>query len=195
MKKIYKRFRLPPRPNIVSEKYGYTFGKNKIIFVGSAFDCWAKNVPDEWIRSILSFVKGNMHNVSFLFQSKNPERFIDWLGYIPYNAYLCTTLESNREYPAIYQNAPPIIERVKAMHGIKNRPKMITIEPILDFGEEFIQLLKMCQPTQINIGANTGCNHLPEPPSEKIAALVGELRGFTRVHLKKNLARLYREAG
>lgn len=192
MEKINGRFRLPLRPRIVPEKLGYTFGRNKFIFVGSAFDCWAKNVPDEWIRHLLSFVKSNMHNVSFLFQSKNPERFIDWLGHIPYNAYLCTTLESNRDYPAVYQNAPPIPERAKAMRAIKHRPKMITVEPILDFDtEDFIETIKFCgEIEQVNIGADSGNNHLPEPSVEKIISLIAELEKFTKVYQKSNLGRL-----
>ena len=192
MYKINKRFRLPSRPHIISEKYGYSFGREKVIFVGSAFDCWAKNVPDDWIRCIFAFVKANMRNVSFLFQSKNPARFLDWRGYFPYNACLCTTLESNVTYPVIYQDAPPIFERVKAMRKLRIFPKMITIEPILDFDvDPFVKIIKSCGDIeQVNIGADTGNNHLPEPPKEKILELIGELEKFTKVYQKKNLERL-----
>jgi hypothetical protein len=192
MTKINGRFRLPLQPRIVSEKLGCSFGRNKFIFAGSAFDCWAKEVPDAWIKHFLSFVRADMHNVSFLFQSKNPERFIDWLGYIPRDAYLCTTLESSRDYPAIYQNAPPIPERVKAMRAIRHRPKMITIEPVMDFDvRNFVETIKFCGDIQqVNIGADTGNNHLPEPPKEKLLELIAELEKFTIVVRNKNLARL-----
>jgi hypothetical protein len=72
---------------------------------------------------------------------------------------------------------------------------MITVEPILDFDVmTFSEMILSCKPAQVNIGADSGNNHLPEPPPEKIAALIEALRPFTEVHLKKNLKRLYKEA-
>jgi hypothetical protein len=41
--------------------------------------------------------------------------------------------------------------------------------------------------------ADSGNNHLPEPSPEKIAALIEALRPFTKVYLKPNLKRLYKE--
>jgi hypothetical protein len=45
----------------------------------------------------------------------------------------------------------------------------------------------------VNIGADSGNNRLPEPSPEKIAALIEALRPYTRVYLKPNLKRLYKE--
>jgi hypothetical protein len=73
---------------------------------------------------------------------------------------------------------------------------MITIEPILEFGnpESFARCIHSCHPEQVNIGADSGNNHLPEPSAEKIAALIEALRSHNiNVHLKKNLGRLYKE--
>jgi DNA repair photolyase len=71
---------------------------------------------------------------------------------------------------------------------------MITIEPILKFRvDEFLQILRICSPVQVNIGADSGNNHLPEPSPKEIKALIEALRPFTRVHLKPNLKRLYKE--
>jgi hypothetical protein len=36
--------------------------------------------------------------------------------------------------------------------------------------------------------------HLLEPSPEKIGALIEALRPYTKVHLKKNLGRIYKEA-
>ncbi|MFX1295603.1 MAG: hypothetical protein ACFFD2_12230, partial [Promethearchaeota archaeon] len=67
----------------------------------------------------------------------------------------------------------------------------ITIEPIMDFDlNKFVQLIKVSYPKQINIGADSGNNHLPEPSKEKILELISELKKFTIVHKKKNLNRL-----
>jgi len=70
----------------------------------------------------------------------------------------------------------------------------ITIEPILDFDiEPFLMLLRNVEPDFINIGADSGHNHLPEPKSEKIRELIKELEKITEVRLKKNLKRLLPE--
>jgi hypothetical protein len=137
---------------------------------------------------------------SYLLQTKNPARFLDYIKTIPFNTWLCTTLESNREYPHIYGDSPSIADRVKAFAEIDNaqqpyniHPKMITIEPVLDFDiTDFIRLIKSCGPLvrQVNIGADTGNNKLPEPPKEKVIELIAELKKFTKVFEKKNLKRL-----
>ncbi len=67
----------------------------------------------------------------------------------------------------------------------------VTIEPIMDFDlEEMVELIKKCNPQQVNIGADSGNNHLPEPPKEKIFKLIEALSSFTTVKQKDNLKRL-----
>ena len=69
--------------------------------------------------------------------------------------------------------------------------KFITIEPIMDFDlPEMVKLIKTCNPVQVNIGADSGHNNLPEPPKEKILQLIEELQKFTVIANKKNLERL-----
>jgi hypothetical protein len=71
---------------------------------------------------------------------------------------------------------------------------MVTVEPIMDFDpHSLIRLIKQCNPVQVNIGADSGRCGLPEPSANKIRELVEALRPYTRVHLKKNLSRLYKE--
>ena len=48
----------------------------------------------------------------------------------------------------------------------------------------------MAKPIQVNIGADSGGNNLPEPSKEKIIELIFELEKFTKVKQKKNLKRL-----
>jgi hypothetical protein len=71
---------------------------------------------------------------------------------------------------------------------------MVTIEPVMDFNLEILLfMLQKIEPEQVNIGADSGHNGLPEPPAEKIAALIEALRPFAKVYLKPNLKRLYKE--
>ena len=55
-------------------------------------------------------------------------------------------------------------------------------------------MIKFCHPQQVNIGADSGNNGLPEPSHGKIDALIEELNIFTTVKLKANLKRLYEKA-
>jgi hypothetical protein len=66
----------------------------------------------------------------------------------------------------------------------------VTIEPIMDFDlNEMLEIIENCHPTQVNIGADTGGNLLPEPTREKILQLIDGLNEFTEIHNKSNLNR------
>ncbi len=74
-----------------------------------------------------------------------------------------------------------------------NHHLYVTIEPILDFDlPEFVEMLKSCEPIQVNIGADSQHKGLPEPPIEKVLQLIDELQKFTTIHNKVNLKRLLR---
>ena len=56
--------------------------------------------------------------------------------------------------------------------------------------DEFAELIYYTTPNQVNIGADSKRNNLPEPSKEKVLALIAELEKFTVVKQKSNLARL-----
>jgi hypothetical protein len=103
----------------------------------------------------------------------------------------CTTIESNYYY-VVMRDSPPPAERAAAMATIsKYIPTYVTLEPIMDFDlGSMVKLVKQCSPAQVNIGADTGHNQLPEPPKEKIWELIAELEKFTIVKQKSNLKRI-----
>jgi hypothetical protein len=53
-----------------------------------------------------------------------------------------------------------------------------------------LNLIQRCNPEQVNIGADSGNNHLPEPDKDKLLELIKELSRFTIIHRKNNLQRL-----
>jgi DNA repair photolyase len=168
-------------------------GQGNFIFVGSSCDMFANDIPKEWITETLikaDFYTGN----KYLFQSKNPERFIEFGEYLPdgHRTYLCTTIETNRWYSGIMGNCPSIGERIQALRRIKNViPIYITIEPIMDFDlDVLVKMIRLVKPKQVNIGADSGNNNLPEPSKEKVLELISELEKFTIVKQKTNLKRL-----
>ena len=67
----------------------------------------------------------------------------------------------------------------------------VTIEPIMDFDlDVMVEWMSEIKPMFVSIGADSkGCS-LPEPPGEKVRALVAELREIAEVKLKENLTRL-----
>lgn len=161
------------------------------IFVGSSCDLFADDIPYEWIKKTVDHCSKHYRN-GYLFQSKNPARIMNFIPWMPGGTSLCTTIESNRFYPEIMMNSPRPAERsgwMKKLH--EHFDIYVTIEPILDFDlEELVALIKHCEPKQVNIGADSGNNNLPEPSKEKLLALIDELKKFTVIDQKRNLSRI-----
>ena len=90
-------------------------------------------------------------------------------------------------------NSPAPKERAEGMAVIPSDyvTKYVTIEPIMDFDLlQLVHLIKHCRPKQVNIGADSGGNNLPEPSKARILLLINMLKDFTIVKQKKNLNRL-----
>ena len=101
-----------------------------------------------------------------------------------------TTIETNRFYPEIMNNAPKIEERVEAMEDIARfgRATIITAEPLMQFDhEEMVSFIRRCSPKLVNIGRNS-CRRivLPKPTQEEVQQLIAELKSFTKVNVKDN---------
>ena len=154
---------------------------------------WAWDIQDSWIERTLEHCRRYPKN-TYLFQSKNPQRFRKYYGQFPGEVIFGTTIESNREYPEIYRHAPPIIERYCSLAEMCREDGcvvMVTIEPILDFDlDKFVEIIQDIEPAWVNIGADSKGHKMPEPEAGKVGSLIEELRGFTRVKVKKNLRRL-----
>lgn len=160
-------------------------GSGNFIFVGSSCDMFAKQIPTEWIKETL--LKCEEHDNKYFFQSKNPKRFIEVWSSLAKKSSFCTTIETNRVYSNYMGNAPEPWDR--AFELVVNN--YITIEPIMDFDLiDFLTIIKLAQPRQVNIGADSGGNNLPEPTKKKTMALIEELEKFTTVVKKKNLKRI-----
>lgn len=160
-------------------------GNGNFIFVGSSCDMFAKDIPEEWILRVIE--KCFDYDNSYLFQTKNPENA---RRLMPPKTSMCVTIETNRNYPDIMRNSPEPYERFEQATLIR-QPLYITIEPIIDFDLiELTKWMRILSPEQINIGADTGRNNLPEPQKEKILSLILRLEKFTIVHQKSNLKRL-----
>lgn len=168
----------------ISNEFG---GESKTIFVVGQNDLFAEKIESLYIDSVLLVC--NIYNQhTWFFQTKNPIGFFCHI--YPRHTILCTTIETNRWYWQM-GNTPKTQDRAIAMSKIKNYTKQVTIEPIMDFDlPEMIELIKLCDVSQVNMGCDSKHNHLPEPSKEKVLELICELEKFTIIHHKTNLSRI-----
>jgi len=185
------------KPLMFDEKELKTdLGMGNFIFVGSSCDMFAEGINLEWIRKTLEYC--SKFNNNYLFQTKNVGRLHYFMEKLPLKSKVCTTIESNRIYPEIMGKCPPPIVRGQWMQSLNNHilkknqfDLYVTIEPVLDFEiERLVAIIERIKPIQVNIGADSGNNNLPEPSKEKILALIDELKKFTIIDQKRNLSRL-----
>ena len=80
------------------------------------------------------------------------------------------------------------------MAELRHPRKFISVEPIMDFDlEVLVDWMRQIKPDIVEIGADNYHNCLPEPPWEKVEALLETLREFVpRVIEKDRLHRLER---
>ena len=167
-------------------------GQGNFIFLGSSVDMFTDSTSKDDIRSIINKCVG--FNNRYLFQSKNPVKFHGFA--FPDNTILATTIETNRQdIISKYSRAPDINSRIFGMQGLGDKEKMLTIEPVMKFDlDAMVEIVKHVEPMQVNIGADSGRNNLPEPGCNEISDLVLALSEFTNVYLKPNLSRLYQDS-
>ena len=171
------------------KEFKTNLGLGNFIFVGSSTDMFADNIPKEWIIKVLNYC--SEFDNKYLFQSKNPSRFLEFMDYFPDKTTFGTTIETNRQgLIDKYSEAPSLSSRVVAMTEI-DRPKTITLEPIIYFDtNRLVNIIEAINPEWINIGADSKNSGLLEPPYDKVKELIKELERFTKVHIKRNLNRL-----
>ena len=184
-------------PVMVDNEFEIDLNVGKVIFVGDGIDMFAENVPDEWILRVLDHCAGfndqkaGQKKIVYLFQSKNPSRFLQFLDHRVFkHAIIGTTIETNRYYPEIMVNSPKIEERANAMKLIAEKGfyTMVTAEPLLAFDKtELVEIIRQCNPRFVNIGRESKRKvWVPEPTSAQVKVLVAELREITKVIIKSN---------
>jgi protein gp37 len=163
----------------------------------SDLDLFAEQVPDEMIRDVLLHCHRYPTN-TYVYQTKNPVRFLHFKLWIPKGSWLGCTIETNRPTRALgISTAPDPLERARQIgsKSLEAFKRFITIEPILDFDPlTLIDWLEGIKPDFVNIGADSKRHGLDEPSPDKIRALVKGLQdaGIT-IKKKHNQVRLVPE--
>jgi hypothetical protein len=169
----------PPKPVDIKE----------FIFFPSSGDPTYAN-EKEWQTAIAYTEKYS--NIMFLIQSKNPSCFFPYK--FPNNVILGTTAETNLlsfnikqsrfEFYSDISKAVYPIHRLNALRSLSHIRKFVTIEPILDFGDCFVDLIKIVNPEFVYVGYDNHHCKLPEPLLAKTQWLIEELKKFTEVRVK-----------
>lgn len=189
------------KPVYLDKKYfNKPIKSDKTIFVCSGTDMFGDWIPAEWIIKVLDYCK--QFDNTYLFQSKNPGRFLNFKDLFPEKTILCTTIESDKYYKHIYQNDNISFPQKRMQDLIYMKicydfKIMITIEPILDFYLSFFPYWIIENNNefggfeQINIGADSKGHNLPEPSKEKLKRFIAALdKAGCNLYLKSNLQRL-----
>ncbi len=176
--KNVERYRDGFRPKLIEKELSRIFHK-KYVFAVDMGDLFGDWVPSEWILKVIEAIK-NSPSSYFLFLTKNPKRYMEFLDLYPENVVLGATIETNRDYPV--SKAPATVERYSFMRKLPFKNRIISIEPIMDFDPEiFVQWLRDIGPVLVHVGYDNYNNNLHEPSLSKTYQLIDQLRAFTRV--------------
>ena len=161
------------------------------IFIENCNDMFAKEIPDIFIVKIFRHCYEYAKN-DYVFQSKNPARYLTVDALFPERSILGTTIETNRIIPGL-SSAPSPEERMHAMKRLRGKVRQfVTIEPVLDFDVDILAgWIAQIRPEFLNLGADSKNHNLPEPTVDKIHQLVDKLKEYgIELREKHNLKRL-----
>lgn len=177
------------KPSLNEKEFSSRFVKGDLIFVSDMGDMFADFIPDSWIKQVLDHIK-RFPEADFLFMTKNPKRYLEILPYIPKNAILGVTIETNND--KIIQThkvstAPLPSERYQAMKKLDWDRKLVSIEPILDFDlTTFVKWINDINPFIVYVGYDNYFHKLREPTLENTLNLMQKLPESTLV-IKKGI--------
>jgi len=163
-------------PALNESAFRRRFKPDTLVFVGSMGDMYCPEVPAEWIVRVIEYTR-LFPRTLFLYCTKNPARYRDFVDLYPPNTILGTTIETNRdELAAPLTKAPPPSERYEAWASLEWGRLFLSVEPVLDFDlDEFFYgwifpvggRLFACE-----VGYDNYEHRLPEPPLAKVRKLV-----------------------
>ncbi len=174
---------------LIEKELDVPYRKGKTIFIENCNDLFAKSIPYEMVIPILNHC-GQWPENTYVFQTKNPGRYISDKFLFPPKVILGVTIETNRD-TSQFSRAPDPWNRMKTMKGLQSR-KFVTIEPIMDFDLDIMaSWIKEIRPEFVNIGADSKGHYLPEPPFSKVQELINNLTlAGIEIREKHNLERL-----
>jgi len=189
-----RRYRNGFKPRLNEEEFRKRF-KGGVVFVSDMGDIFSPGVEDSWVIKVLRHIR-KFPDTYFLFLTKNPTKYKDFLDLFPSNCILGATIETNKDDLYIeykISSAPLPSIRYQAMKELDWPYKFVSIEPILDFDLDiFVRWIKEINPFMMYVGYDNYNNRLPEPPLRKTLRLIEKLNEFTLV-IKKTIRPAWNE--
>jgi len=189
-----RKYRNGFKPTIHLEEFKRKFNGG-VVFVSDMGDLFGEFVPSEWIQKVIDYT-AKFPNTYFLFMTKNPARYHEFIDEFPTNAILGATIETDRD--DLYRKyrisrAPLPSQRYLAMKELEWDKKFISIEPILDFNpEKFPRWIEEISPIMVYVGYDNYSWKLPEPTLHSTMEIIEKLREFTVV-IEKTIRKAWHE--
>jgi protein gp37 len=179
--KNVERYKDGFKPKLVKKELGKKF-YNEFVFVSDMGDLFGDWVFPEWIKEVIHTLKLSPSS-DFLFLTKNPKRYFEFLDIMPLNVVLGATIETNRSFRVA--DAPSVEERCGMMAKLPWKRKLVSVEPIMDFDlEVFVQWIRDIRPRVVYVGYDNYQHKLPEPTLAKTEQLITQLQAFAKVRRK-----------
>jgi len=177
------------KPSLNEAEFRSKFGKGDLVFVSDMGDLFGDFIPSEWIARVLDQIS-DYPEADFLFMTKNPQRYNEFLPRMPKNAILGVTIETNND--EIVQidkvsTAPLPSERYNSMKDLDWNRKLMSIEPILDFDlKTFKRWIEDINPFLVYVGYDNYNHKLREPILKMTLNLISMISENTLV-IKKTI--------
>ena len=168
------------------------YGSGRTIFVEHSNDLFQEQVKRWWLDLILGHC-GDWPDNTYVFQTRNVGRMVNWFPWLPDRVILGTTIETDNDAPGAAPHPHDRALGMKMLKGALPSPlRFVTIEPILDFNVDgMLALLERASPDFINIGADSKGHGLEEPSAEKVLELIDGIGKMgIEIRQKKNLERI-----
>lgn len=141
------------------------------IFVGSMCDLWGEWVPRAWINAVLRACRDAPQH-EYLFLTKNPKRYAEFVALMPPKAWLGLTLD----FAADRGHAPEPFTRVGAFQQLNTYPRrFVSLEPVhRNTVAQIGACLEVIRPRGVLVGIQTarGGAYKPNLPEMHEVALI-----------------------
>ncbi len=142
-------------PTTHPERFNKHLKPDDFVFPISMGDiAFAPSVVEDYIVTVAR----RYPKTNFLLCSKDPSCFLKLGLPAPWNVYLGTTIETNRDYHST--KAPSPLKRVYSLLHYRDNKKFLSIEPIMDFDlDHLVGWVELLAPEIIEVGADNYHNN------------------------------------
>jgi len=156
-----------------------------VCYMGDLF-CKTNGIREKDVLWVLRTMK-KRKDLNYLIVTKNPIKYKEFLGEIPENCLLGTSIETNKQdIIDKYSKAPSTKERYLAMKGLKHKRKFMALEPFFDFDVDvLLNWVEVISPKTIAIGFDEHSKTMKytmhdRPSQKKIDELLLKLKNRLR---------------